>query len=111
VPLEEKLGAALLCQRVWADNAVSVTVTFDGRSQAGRLARGIQRATGRLKSLSALPFGGAGYGLMPYESLTRQEYDRRRQRLLPIDWKPLYADGDDGDGDSGCTTDRCALPA
>jgi ribonucleoside-triphosphate reductase len=110
VSVWEKAALAALHQRHWADNAVSVTLTFSEseRSQVGAVIRAFE---GQLKTLSFLPsFEVGAYAQMPYEKISLDKYDELSGKVQPLDWDRLYDGASlDAAGESGCTTDVCEI--
>lgn len=111
VSMWEKTSLAILAQRYWADNQVSVTVTFteDEKTQIGALLRSID---GQLKSVSMLPLlevGGA-YAQMPYERIDEEVWSDSVSSVKKIKWKNLY-DGNslDAEGEKYCSNDTCEI--
>jgi ribonucleoside-triphosphate reductase len=110
VSVWEKAALAALHQRYWADNAVSVTLTFSEseRDQIGAVIRAFE---GQLKTLSFLPsFEVGAYAQMPYEKIDLDTYDSKVQNVSYLDWNRLY-DGDSFDavGEMYCSTDSCEI--
>lgn len=112
VPLYEKANLAVLAQRYWSDNAVSVTLAFDRELEADDVARILSIHEGQLKTVSFLPQGNDVYPQMPYRQITEEEYEAARYALFPVDLSPIY-DGDldalDALGEAFCTTDACEI--
>lgn len=111
VSMWEKTSLAILAQRYWADNQVSVTVTFkeDEKDQIGALLRSID---GQLKSISMLPLlevGGA-YAQMPYERIDVDTWQSKIKDVRKIKWKSLYAGNAlDAEGEKYCSNDSCEI--
>jgi adenosylcobalamin-dependent ribonucleoside-triphosphate reductase len=111
VSMWEKASLAILAQRYWADNQVSVTVTFtdDEKSQIGALLRSID---GQLKSVSMLPLlevGGA-YAQMPYERIDIDTWNGSVRKIKGINWNNLYAGNSfDAEGEKYCSNDTCEI--
>ncbi len=110
VSVWEKAALAALHQRYWADNAVSVTLSFSEaeRDQIGAVIRAFE---GQLKTLSFLPsFEEGAYAQMPYERIDTAAYDAKVKKVKYLDWNRLY-DGDslDAVGEAYCTTDVCEI--
>jgi hypothetical protein len=111
VSMWEKTALAILAQRYWADNQVSVTVTFkeDEKDQIGPLLRSID---GQLKSVSMLPLlevGGA-YAQMPYERIDLDTWQDKISNVKKIKWKTLYAGKSlDAEGEKFCSNDTCEI--
>lgn len=112
VSVYEKLHLAAEAQEVWADNAVSVTVTFDPESEGDAIARLLRMYEGRLKSVSFLPLSNDTYPQMPYTNISKEEYDSHVGRLQKIDMSILYdgTSSSEAAGDMYCTTDTCEIP-
>jgi ribonucleoside-triphosphate reductase len=110
VSVWEKAALAALHQRYWADNAVSVTLSFSEgeRDQIGAVIRAFE---GQLKTLSFLPsFEEGAYAQMPYEQIDIDTYGEKVKNVSYLDWNRLY-DGDslDASGEMYCTTDACEI--
>lgn len=112
VTVWEKAALAVLLQRDWADNQVSVTLTFQ-EHEAEQIGPLLRAHDGQLKSVSLLPLGKVGaYAQMPYERQSRAEIEGLHDVALPIDWKRLYdGDSDDAVQEMGCSTDACETRA
>lgn len=89
VSIWEQLSLAAFMQRVWSDNAVSVTVTFKEEEK-----RDIEPALNyfqtQLKAVSFLPFigeGGSSYAQLPYETISKETYEEMRSRIKSVDFK------------------------
>lgn len=113
VSMWEKTALAALLQRYWADNQVSVTVTFlpEEADQIGPLLRAHD---GQLKSLSMLPLSeGGAYAQMPYERISEEEVLERQASVKKINWNALYDTGNiaDAEGERFCSNDVCEIPS
>lgn len=112
VSIWEKAYLAILHQRYWADNQVSVTLTFspEEKDEIGPL---LQATEGQLKSVSLLPLSEEGaYAQMPYERISDDLYENLTADVSPMDWTSLYAgDSLDAEGEAFCNNDTCLIPA
>lgn len=112
VTLFEKANLAVIAQRYWSDNSVSVTLSFDRETEAEHVGTVLHMHEGQLKTVSFLPSGSDVYPQMPYTAITADDYDASTMRLFPVDLTPLY-DGDlaaiDAMGEQYCTTDACEI--
>jgi ribonucleoside-triphosphate reductase len=112
VTLFEKANLAVLAQRYWSDNSVSVTLSFDPATEAQHVATVLHMYDGQLKTVSFLPRGNAVYAQMPYQESTLDAHDKAAETLFPIDLNPIY-DGDlaaiDALGEAFCSTDACEM--
>jgi ribonucleoside-triphosphate reductase len=110
VSVHEKVSLAVVTQRYWSDNSVSVTVTFDPEKEADSIASILHMHDGQLKTISFLPMGNMTYPQMPYTQITSEEYEEGRMTLMPIDFSGVYAGmAADAIGEAYCTTDACEV--
>lgn len=110
VSVWEKAALAVLHQRYWSDNQVSVTLTFtqDEADQIGALLRAFE---GQLKSLALLPIMDGAYRQMPYERIDEDRFDHLTNGVKRMDWDTLYGGAAlDAEGERFCNNDRCELP-
>ena len=84
VTLWEQLELASCMQHYWADNQVSVTVTFS-KDEAKDIKHALEIFETRLKGVSFLPSSDHGYKQAPYEEITASEYTKRVKKLKPLD--------------------------
>lgn len=112
VNVYEKVSLAARVQKYWSDNAVSFTLTYDKETETGQLEHVLRMFEGQLKSISFLGIDPQAYPQMPYEAITREQYEAYVSRLAPIDWDYLYDGGkaEDAELEKFCTTDVCELP-
>lgn len=110
VSIWEKASLAAMAQRYWADNMVSVTVSFkpDEQKEISPLLRSLQ---GQVKSLSFLPIdeSGTAYAQAPYEPISEEEALKRMKKIKPLDLDAVYASANEGEGEKFCTTDACEI--
>jgi hypothetical protein len=110
VTIWEKTELAVQAARFWADNQVSVTVTFQ-EHEKDQIPALLSAKDGQLKSLSLLPLlDGGVYAQMPYESISPEMQEEMRADLRPMSWDTLY-DGaaNDAEGERFCSNDVCEL--
>lgn len=110
VSVFEKVSLAVLAQRYWSDNSVSVTITFDPEKESEHISSILHMHDGQLKSVSFLPMGNHIYPQMPYTQISEEEYSGYQLSIFPIDLSGIY-DGIaiDAIGESYCTTDSCEI--
>ena len=101
VSLWEQMQNAADLQRYWADNQVSVTVTFKPE-EAKDLPLVLSAFEDKLKSVSFLPLGEENHGYVqaPYEEISRERYEAMAAPLKPLvftqarnEVRDLYCDG------------------
>jgi adenosylcobalamin-dependent ribonucleoside-triphosphate reductase len=79
----EQLEIAAQYQHYWADNSVSVTVTFQEHEQE-HLKTALEMYETRLKAVSFLRYSETGYVQAPYEAITKEEYDEMASKITPV---------------------------
>jgi hypothetical protein len=111
VSIYEKIHLAATAQQWWADNAVSVTVTFDPDKERDDVARVLNMYEGQLKSVSFLPMSNDSYPQMPYTQITQEEYESYVGKLRQIDCSAIYdgVDNLEAVGESYCSNDVCVI--
>lgn len=111
VSIFEKVHLAAELQNLWADNSVSVTVSFDPETEGNDIEKVLRMYEGKLKTVSFLPMGNTTYAQMPYESITEDEYEERRIQISPVNMAPIYGlEAEDAVGEAYCNTTSCEVP-
>tara|TARA_Y100000593_G_scaffold18111_1_gene36209 strand:- start:681 stop:1127 length:447 start_codon:yes stop_codon:yes gene_type:complete len=105
ISMWEQLEIAAQYQYYWADNSVSVTVTFQDH-EAHEIKDALEMYEARLKAVSFLKYEETGYEQAPYEPITKDEYEEMIKKITPIQ-KIETEEG--GVGSKYCTTDKCLL--
>jgi ribonucleoside-triphosphate reductase len=105
VSMWEQLENAAAMQHHWADNQVSVTVTFK-KSESADIKSALELYEDRLKSVSFLPAEDHGYKQAPYITISEQEYDKAVSALTPL----LLDINVHEVVDAYCDGDKCQLP-
>ncbi len=112
VTLFEKANLAVLAQRYWSDNSVSVTLSFDPATEGQHVGTVLHMHEGQVKTLSFLPRGNTIYAQQPYQESSPERHNQAAETLFPLDLSPLY-DGDlaaiDALGEAFCSTDACEM--
>lgn len=110
VSVFEKVALAVVTQRYWSDNSVSVTVTFDPEKESEHIPAILHMHDGQLKTVSFLPMGNHVYPQMPYTQISEEEYEEAKSKIFPIDLAGIYAGlAVDAIGEAYCTTDSCEI--
>jgi ribonucleoside-triphosphate reductase len=105
VSMWEQLEIAAQYQHYWADNSVSITVTFKP-SEAPQLQDALEMYETRLKAVSFLKYEETGYKQAPYEPITKEQYDEMVAKVTPIQ----RVDSEDGGvGSKFCSNDTCTI--
>ena len=105
VTMWEQLEIAAQYQHYWADNSVSVTVTFKGE-EAGDLKTALEMYETRLKAVSFLRYQETGYVQAPYEPITREQYEEMSKNITPVQ---RFSTDEGGAGTKFCDSDHCEL--
>jgi len=101
----EQLEIAAAYQHYWADNSVSVTVTFKA-DEAKDIKTALEMYESRLKAVSFLRYQETGYEQAPYEPITKKEYDKMTKGITPI--KRIETE-QQGAGTVFCDGDSCEI--
>jgi len=101
----EQLEIAAAYQHYWADNSVSVTVTFNG-DEAKDIKTALEMYESRLKAVSFLRFQETGYKQAPYEPITKEQYEEMSKNITPID---RIETEEQGAGTVFCDGDSCEI--
>jgi ribonucleoside-triphosphate reductase len=112
VSIFEKANIAVEAQKWWSDNGVSVTISFDAKTEAEHVPTVLAMYDGQLKAVSFLPMGNEVYLQQPYTNISQEQYANAQGQLMKIDMSVLYdsEDGFDASGERGCTNDVCEVP-
>ena len=105
VSMWEQLEIAAQYQHFWADNSVSVTVTFQPHEAEG-LKSALEMYETRLKAVSFLAYKETGYKQAPYESITEEAYNKMSSKITPL--KRIETETE-GAGTKFCTNDTCTI--
>ena len=83
VSMWEQLELAAQVQQFWADNQVSITVSFRPE-EAKDMKYALELYEIRLKGVSFLPLDDHGYEQAPYEEITKKQYEAMLKKVKPI---------------------------
>ena len=104
ITIWEQFANAAALQKWWADNQVSITVTFR-KEEADDVQTCIEVYQDQLKSISLLPLSEHGYAQAPYETITQEQFEDMTSNLLPLS---LTVDAHDTD-DKFCSGETCMI--
>ena len=105
ISMWEQLEIAAQYQYYWADNSVSITVTFK-EEEAYEIKDALEMYEARLKAVSFLKYQETGYKQAPYEPITKEEYEKMIKGITPIQ-KIETSEG--GVGSKFCSNDTCEI--
>lgn len=105
VSMWEQLEIAAQYQHYWADNAVSVTVTFTNE-EAPHIKSALEMYETRLKAVSFLKLSETGYKQAPYEPITKEKYEEMKKVITPLQ---RIETEEGGSGTKYCDGDSCTI--
>ena len=105
VSIWEQLEIAAQYQHYWADNSVSITVTFKDE-ESTQIKSALEMYETRLKAVSFLKYQETGYVQAPYEPITEKEYKKMISNIEPIK-RASFEEG--GSGSKFCTNVTCTI--
>ena len=105
ITMWEQLEIAAQYQHYWADNSVSITVTFKPE-EAEHLKTALEMYETRLKAVSFLRYEETGYVQAPYEPITREQYEEMVKGITPVQ---RFETSEGGAGTKFCDSDHCEL--
>lgn len=107
VSMWEQLNLASFVQENWADNSVSVTVTFKP-DEAKSIESALDYYQFKLKAVSFLPKLEEGaYSQMPYEEITKEEYENMVIGITPLNFGDMFSA--ESIGEQYCSNEGCAI--
>ncbi len=104
VSMWEQLEIAAQYQHYWADNSVSITVTFKP-DEAPQIKSALEMYETRLKAVSFLKYEETGYEQAPYEAITKKQYDELSANIKPI----TRFKSASGSGTKYCDGESCTI--
>jgi adenosylcobalamin-dependent ribonucleoside-triphosphate reductase len=105
VSIWEQLETAAQYQYYWADNSVSITVTFRP-DEAKHIKTALELYETRLKAVSFLKYEETGYEQAPYEAISKKQFEKMSSGITPFQ---RVAHDEGGTGSKFCTNDTCVL--
>lgn len=105
VSMWEQLEIAAQYQHYWADNSVSVTVSFKP-SEGPQIKEALEMYETRLKAVSFLKYEETGYEQAPYEPITKEKYEEMKSKITPFQRASINSAGA---GTKFCDGDTCVI--
>jgi len=106
VSIWEQLELAAFMAEHWADNAVSVTITFDPETEGDQIKSALDFYQYKLKSVSFLPRHELGaYKQMPYEEIDEKTYNKLLKKLKHLSFRQVK--GNEAIVEKFCNSDTC----
>jgi ribonucleoside-diphosphate reductase alpha chain len=103
----EQFSVVQMMQKHYADNCVSATIYFDKEKDGPDVEKMLAMFIPNLKSVSMLPHSGHGYQQPPYEPITFEQYEKRKNQFKPINYKSVK--NNVPAGSKFCSGDTCEL--
>jgi hypothetical protein len=100
-----------MIQKYWADNQVSVTITFKPE-EAKDIGKCLAAFDSELKSVSLMPLMDHGYAQAPYQHANKQEVVEYKKSLKPLDFSSLhyaFKAGENEMANKFCDGDSCQI--
>ena len=105
----EQFAMLSTLQREWADNSVSCTINF-GKHEEAQLPYMLSQFAPVIKSVSLLPTDTNSYPQMPYEQITKMEYDEKVKKIKSVDWDNIKDNSEpDQTTTLYCENDNCEM--
>jgi ribonucleotide reductase alpha subunit len=95
-------------QENWSDNAVSVTVTYKKEELEEIKAWLAENYTENVKSVSFLLYAGHGFDQAPYETITKEEFQKLKDSVIPITYLDKVSESSMNDIDE-CAGGACPV--
>ena len=105
ITMWEQLEIAAQYQHYWADNSVSITVTFKPE-EANDIKTALEMYETRLKAVSFLRYEETGYVQAPYEPITKEQYEEMSKNITPVQ---RFDTNEGGAGTKFCDGDNCTI--
>jgi adenosylcobalamin-dependent ribonucleoside-triphosphate reductase len=109
VSMWEQLENVAQMQTYWADNAVSVTVTFN-KNEAKDIKKALELYETRLKSVSFLPLENHGYEQAPYIQMDETAFNKMSDAIKPMRLSLEEGESVKDADDNYCEGDKCIVP-
>jgi len=107
VSMWEQLNLASFAQENWADNSVSVTVTFK-ENEKENICSALDFYQFRLKAVSFLPkLKKSAYKQMPYEEISEEQYNIMKKNIKPLKFGRMFSE--EAVGEKYCDNDTCLV--
>lgn len=106
----EQFTLLAMLQREWSDNSVSATIMVDLEKEGHQISHMLSAFVPIIKSVSVLPHSDQGiYPQMPYESINREEYEKRILTITEPNWDIVRDIQTDLTGEMYCSNDKCVV--
>jgi hypothetical protein len=116
VTLEEQFKLATACQKYWSDNQVSMTMTFNPKTETEHIKPLIMKYRNKLKSGTLLRYEEGVYEQAPLQAAPVDEIRAYKESLKERNWDSIEPTTPaqqivNVDLNTGCDGDRCVMPS
>ena len=110
VTIWEQFTNAVMLQKYWADNQVSITISFKEHEKKD-IAKCLSTFDSELKGVSLLPLMDHGYKQAPYQHADKAEVEAYKASLGKLDVSMLHHldEGEDASSNKFCDGDSCMI--
>lgn len=105
ITMWEQLEIAAQYQHFWADNSVSITVTFQSHEE-NQIKNALEMYETRLKAVSFLRLSETGYKQAPYEAITEEKFIEMSNKIIPVQ---RFETNQQGAGTKFCDGESCTI--
>ncbi len=105
VSIWEQVKNCVDYQRFWADNNVSITVTFN-KEEEKEIPKVLEAYEDVLKAISFLPLKNHGYVQAPYETISKEKYEEMNSKIKKPDFSHMTIATEI---EKFCTNDSCSV--
>ena len=105
----EQFTNAVMMQKYWADNQVSITISFKPHEK-NQIAKCLSTFDNELKGVSLLPLAEHGYPQAPYIETSKDEAIAYKKQLKPLDFRHLnMTEGENAQSNRFCDGESCVI--
>lgn len=107
----EQFTNAVMLQRYWADNQVSITISFK-ENEKDQIAKCLSVFDSELKGVSLLPLMDHGYPQAPYIPTSKEEAVNYKKSLGEVDFSDLndsLKEGENSESNKFCDGESCTI--
>lgn len=102
ISMWEQFELAAQLQAIWADNQVSITITFQPH-EVKDIPRALEFYSSKLKAVSLLPLSTHGHKYAPLQAITKDEYEAAIANLKPV----VFSGNTNEVAEKFCDNDGC----
>jgi len=105
----EQFTNAVMMQKYWADNQVSITISFK-EDEKRHIAKCLSTFDSELKGVSLLPLIEHGFSQAPYIPAEKEDVMAYKKTLHPLDLSDMnLGEGENAEANKFCDSEGCAI--